>query len=113
MTPTLDPALAVDGIDEFLTNLPYSLGFVPGRVLSGTGETVHLHCTDAEGEWMITLSPSGFDWTHGHGKGTVAIRGTAGDLFLLLYRRVAPSPERFEIFGERSVLEGLLEKTSF
>ena len=51
-TPTpIDAALAVDGIDEILTV------FLPRMVDNfepmGDG-TVHLHCTDVDGEWLFT-----------------------------------------------------------
>src|SRR6478735_4527484 len=51
-TPSpLDAALAVDGIDEILTV------FLPRLVdnfdAMGDG-TVHLHCTDVDGEWLLT-----------------------------------------------------------
>ncbi len=37
--PTIEPAVAVDGIDEFLDNLPYAVTFAPGvRNLRGDGQ---------------------------------------------------------------------------
>lgn len=80
----LDPELAADGIDEFLT---YFLA--RSRAAAGPLEgTVHLHCTDADGEW--TVSPSGDDGfvvTREHAKGDVALRGDAHDLLMVLWRR--------------------------
>ncbi|MDQ1396515.1 MAG: hypothetical protein QOG64_1774, partial [Acidimicrobiaceae bacterium] len=78
----LDPALAADGVDEFLEHfLPQDAGQkVPG--------TIHLHATDIEGsdgEWLITLSPEGSSFTKEHGKGDVAVRGPASDLLLLVW----------------------------
>lgn len=104
---TTDPALAVDGIDEFLENLPSAgAGFAPNVLeLTGSGETLHFHATDADGEWMMTLTDSGFTWGHGHGKGDVAARGTAADLLLLVYGRLSADDARFQRFGNTDLLD--------
>jgi len=108
--PAIDADTAVDGIDEFLDNLPHAVDFAPNvKELKGNGESLHFHCTDAEGEWMIQLNPDGFSWEHGHGKGSVAVRGSASDLLLLIYGRRKPDGERFQIFGEEAVLARWLE----
>jgi uncharacterized protein (TIGR03083 family) len=105
-TTPLGTALAVDGIDELLTVL------LPWRGtgdLGGTGETIHLHATDPEladagaGEWLITLGAEGLAVERAHAKGDIAVRGTASDLLLLLWNRVGP--DRFEIFGDRFVMD--------
>lgn len=107
--PAIAADVAVDGIDEFLENLPHAAGFAPNvKELKGSGETLHFHCTDAEGEWMVVLQPDGFSWEHGHGKGSVAVRGPASDLLLLTYGRLQPEGDRFQIFGDEAVLAGWL-----
>jgi len=72
-----------------------------------TSESMHLHCTDTEGEWMIRFTADGAVTTREHAKGDVAVRGTASDLYLLLWNRV--SAERFEIFGDASLLRRFAE----
>ncbi|MCC5575906.1 maleylpyruvate isomerase family mycothiol-dependent enzyme [Microtetraspora sp. AC03309] len=111
--PGIDAGSAIDGVDEFLGNLPYAAEWAErvGR-LSGDGETLHLHATDAEGEWMITLRPTGFTWERGHGKGAVAVRGIASDLLLLVYGRLRPDAGRFEIFGDDRLLAHWLENSA-
>lgn len=101
-----DAELAIDGIDEFLENLPSAAtSFAPSAAaLTGDGETLHLHATDAPGEWMITLTAGGFTWGHGHSKGDVAARGTAADLLLLIYGRTHVD-ERIQVFGDRALLD--------
>lgn len=102
--PDLAPDLAVDGVDEFLANLLAAAGFAPTVAdLRGDGETIHLHATDADGEWMLTLTPDGFAVDHGHGKGDVAVRGAAVDLLLLVYGRRAVADPRFECFGDTAL----------
>ncbi|HEX7096163.1 MAG TPA: maleylpyruvate isomerase family mycothiol-dependent enzyme [Acidimicrobiales bacterium] len=102
----IPPEQAVDAIDELLENLPHAAAFAPAiATLRGDGESLHLHATDVDGEWMIELHPDGFRWDHAHGKGTVAVRGRAGDVVLLLYNRLPASDERFTCFGEVALLE--------
>lgn len=114
----LDAPVACDTVDELLDNLPAAAYFSPAvQQLRGTGESIHLHATDVErsaGEWTITLTHEGFGYDHSHGKGSVAVRGAAADLALLLYnrRRLDGAPDgtaRFQVFGDRGVLEHWLE----
>ena len=80
----LDPALAVDGIDEFFEIFS---PLTPGPPVEPV-TTVHLHATDAEGEWLVSVGGGQFEIEHGHAKGDVAVRATASDLLLLLWNRV-------------------------
>jgi uncharacterized protein (TIGR03083 family) len=99
-TPSpIDAALAVDGIDEFLTV------FLP-RLADNFGEvgdaTVHLHCTDVEGEWLVARHDGEVTVTAEHAKGDVAARGTASDLLLFLWGRVPA--DALEVFGDTDLL---------
>ena len=69
----IEPALAADGIDEWLA----IVGRRPWveQQISGAGETIHLHCTDVEGEWLVRLAPAGLEVERVHAKGDVAARG--------------------------------------
>jgi uncharacterized protein (TIGR03083 family) len=102
----LDGQLAVDGIDERFANLPATMQRT-GTPMTGDGETVHLHCTDEEGEWLVRLTPDGPEITRTHAKGDVAARGSASDLLLLVYGRVAP--ERVDVFGDVDLLRRFQE----
>ena len=75
-------------------------------------ESIHLHCTDVHGEWMLAVDETGaLAVTHEHGKGTVAIRGSATDLLALLHGQItlADGADRFEVFGMATVWESLAE----
>src|SRR2546423_7287983 len=97
-SPEYDPALAVDGVDEFLTVMPAAASFEPRiRALTGDGETLHLHATDADpdtaalaAEWLITLEPTGFRWSRTHAKGAAAVRGPVSELYLFAWGRRTP-----------------------
>jgi uncharacterized protein (TIGR03083 family) len=97
--------LAVDGVDEAL-----SLFLPLAYRADGFGEpaSVHLHATDAEGEWLVRLG-DGVEVTREHAKGDVAARGTASDLFSVLWHR--RDPEVLELFGDSDVFARLLPHT--
>ncbi|MGH2365167.1 MAG: maleylpyruvate isomerase N-terminal domain-containing protein [Chloroflexota bacterium] len=112
--PAIQAELAVDGISEFLENLPSRATFAPAvKELRGAGESLHLHCTDTEGEWLIRLEADGVHWEPGHAKATTAVRAAAADLELLLYRRLPPTDARFQSFGDPALLDRWLSLTSF
>ena len=67
--------------------------------------TVHLHATDVEGEWLVTLGGSTVAVEHGHAKGDAAVRGTAADLHLWLWGRVPL--DRLVVFGDPAIAERL------
>ena len=103
-TPWVIPAdIAADGLDEVLTL------FLPRRwghkaPVWGEGRTVHLHRTDGDGEWMLTIGSSP-TIEHSHAKGDIAVRGTAVDLLLwTVARRVGDQPN-VEIFGDTELAE--------
>ncbi len=105
---SVEPLVASDGIDEFLTFFANSRA-VDGRPLPGT---VHLHCTDTPGEWFVSkLDADGIAFTREHTKGDVAIRGAASDLLLWLWRRdgravdIVGDPAVADAFRQASRLE--------
>jgi uncharacterized protein (TIGR03083 family) len=93
----IEPALAADGIDECLAT------FLDGDAAVGTGETVHLHCVDADGEWVVTLTERGPTIERAHAKSDVAARGAASDLDLFLWGRVEASV--LDVFGDPELLD--------
>jgi uncharacterized protein (TIGR03083 family) len=106
---SIDADLAADGIDEFLAHFA-------DTGPDGTpplGGTVHLHCTDVEGEWLVTESEPGrngrYEVVREHAKGDVALRGLASDLLLALWRRRPLAG--LEIFGDTGVAERFIGRT--
>lgn len=121
-TPGFDPAVAADGIDEFLTVLPAAAAFAPKvRTLTGDGETLHLHATDGDpaapaeerAEWLITLEPHGFRWRRAHAKGAAAVRGPVGELYLFAWGRRAPGAAQIEALGDHTLLDHWVTNASF
>lgn len=84
-TPTIDRAMACDGIDEaYELILPFGL---KRRNRTFPTSTLHLHCTDGPGEWLVVPRGDTVDLTHEHAKGDVAWRGPAASLFLAVWGR--------------------------
>lgn len=98
----VEAALAADGVDEFLEH------FLPARPahLEGALVTVHLHATDADGEWLVRAGEGSAGFERSHGKGDAAARGPVSDLLLLLWRR--RTADDLEVFGDRSALDTFL-----
>jgi uncharacterized protein (TIGR03083 family) len=118
--PRFDPEQSADGIDELLALFPYSpRTHETIRALPAGGESIHLHATDCDGEWMIRLTPGGMTWERGHGKGTVAVRGPVGTLFLFAYGRAGANDpalgadsQALEVLGDRDLLADWTVKTA-
>ena len=87
----IEADVASDAVDEILAiTLPW--GAHPDKPLPSS---VHIHCTDTEGEWFV--HPDG-RVERIHAKGDVGIRGTASDLLLALYTRLPL--EDLDVVGE-------------
>jgi uncharacterized protein (TIGR03083 family) len=92
---------ASDSVDEFLAiTLPW--GVNEKKPLPGS---VHLHCTDADGEWLI--DPVG-RLARAHAKGDVAVRATASDLLLALYNRVRI--DDLDVIGDAAIARELVAR---
>jgi uncharacterized protein (TIGR03083 family) len=97
-TEPIEREQAVDSIQELFDIRP----FRPDGVPPGQGETIHLHCTDGEGEWLARFESDRAVVTHEHAKADAAARGTASDLLLLMWGRIPP--EQVEVFGDPSLM---------
>ena len=100
--PAIEPVLASDGIDEFLDHF---LG--ADDAAEAVGGSVHLHCTDVPGEWTVRpQDDGGFLVAREHAKGDAALRGSAGDLLLVLWRRLPL--DTIDVVGDAAVAARLV-----
>jgi uncharacterized protein (TIGR03083 family) len=108
----LDGEVAADGVDEFLyVGLPRWAGRNPGV---WHGESVHLHRTDGEGEWLVRLGPGGLVHAErAHAKGDLAVRGSAEGLWLWCTNRGAAERLGLEVLGDLSMAERWSAEISF
>ncbi|MFF4321169.1 maleylpyruvate isomerase family mycothiol-dependent enzyme [Streptomyces sp. NPDC001568] len=118
LTPQVDRASAVDGIDEFLTNLPFAASFAPLTAqLRTPNRAIRFSCPDED--WLFDLRPDGFALTADTADGTAArtadatVRGTATDLLLLLYGRLDPRSGAVQLLGDQDLLDHWFAHSAF
>ncbi|MFC1421342.1 maleylpyruvate isomerase family mycothiol-dependent enzyme [Streptacidiphilus cavernicola] len=111
----VDPELAADSIDELLHNAgaPSANAFPRREKLRGEGGTLHLHCTDVPGEWLLRRTPDGFGYEPGHAKGDAVLRGPAAELMLLLNKRLPDGAGAVECLGDAELAELWLDGLTF
>lgn len=99
----IEPDLAADGIDEFFGR------FYPYTVRAGDhpNGSVHVHCTDTEGEWTVAADGT---ISTGHAKGDAALRGPAHDLLAAIWRRQPLGT--IEVFGDADLAARFIAATT-
>lgn len=110
----LDLEVARDTLTEWADlALPLAFFRTPAETapLVGPGHTVHLHATDTDVELVIDLTAEKPVVRQGHEKAAVALRGPVVELVLAVYRR--RSVEGLEVFGDRELLDLLLDRVRF
>lgn len=90
--------VTVDGIDEYFdVMLPFALR---RRDLSLPTGSLHLHCTDGDGEWFVAGDAGRVAVERVHRKGDVAWRGAVLDLLAAAWGRRSP---RIDVVGDAGV----------
>jgi uncharacterized protein (TIGR03083 family) len=112
---TLDANIAADAVTEWLERVSIQAGGEGAPLPLDDGDSLHLHATDPglgeAGEWTVGAERGAITWTHEHGKGTVAMRGAAADLLLVMTRRVSVADTGIEFFGDDGVWQTWLDRT--
>lgn len=90
----IDRSIAVAGIDEFFQLM------LPASSKPKPVGSLHLHCTDGDGEWLVRNVEDTIVMTHEHAKGDAAWRGPASDLFLHAWGR---SSDSVDVIGDETV----------
>ena len=72
---------------------------------------MHLHCTDADGEWTVRpAADGGLTVARDHAKADAALRGDAHDLLMVLWRR---SPlDSVTVFGDVDLATAFVNRPS-
>lgn len=102
---TLDAELASRGIHEF-----FELGMPRILQKAETGppsQSLHVHCTDVDGEWLVWSDGDQYRMLPVHEKGDAAMRGPAPDLLLVLMGRLDRS--EIDIVGDPSAADAWLD----
>lgn len=119
----IDPALARDGVDEFLVNLPFAAFFAPKVAeLRSPGAVQHLRftSTDTDDDWVVRLRPDGFgvvDVPEAPGQDSApadaTVRARAADLLLLVYGRLDRSAGPVRTGGDEELLQRWFTNSAF
>ncbi|WP_369182284.1 maleylpyruvate isomerase family mycothiol-dependent enzyme [Streptomyces sp. Y1] len=116
LEPDIDPALAADGVDEFLANLPFATLFAPNTAeLRGGDRTIRFTRTDGDGDWLVHLHPDSFGLVPDGADATAdaTVRATAADLLLLLYGRLDRAADGVELAGDEELLAHWFANSAF
>lgn len=110
--PTEIPSdVAVDGIDEFLTNLPATARWGARLdVLRADGERLVLRAIDTGDTWRLRFQPTGMWWDRGSDGANVTVSGSAAELLLWVQGRQVAT---VEITGQTELADRYLAVLSF
>ncbi len=92
---------AGDGVDEILCDL--ALSYLDRHPGVGVAGTLHVHCTDTPGEWLVDFDAEPAHTTRKHAKADAAVRGPAGELLLWLWNRRSLDGSVLEVVGDAQV----------
>jgi uncharacterized protein (TIGR03083 family) len=116
--PAIAADVAADGTDEWLTSVAAPDGGEPDVRAEGLahGESLHVHATDVPegtGDWVVRHGPDGITVRRAHEKATLALRGGASDLLLVLLRRLPPDDPAVQVHGDPALLDRWLAATRY
>lgn len=84
-----EPDFAADMLDELLS------GFAPrpgsSAVEIDSDRVLHVHADDVDEHWYLTIGPDGIDTSRTGDAADLTIRGTAAELYLLMWNRTDES----------------------
>lgn len=116
--PSVDPAVALAGIDELFGCLS-SARWVLDRLRADVrycGERIRLVPTDAadpDRQWLVTRTPDGFRVAAAPYVAQVTVHGAASDLLLLGYGRLPATDPALRLTGDPGILDRWLAATAF
>ncbi len=98
----IDAELASDGIDEYFELAIPRL--VERRGLALPTGSLHVHCTDIDGEWLVWTDETGYRMIREHQKGDAALRGPAEAMLLELWGRETGRTNELDTVGDEQIL---------
>jgi uncharacterized protein (TIGR03083 family) len=110
----LDPAVAADGIDEWmeLECMPFHFEVHPWmRELLAPGRTIGLHATDTDAHWLLDLTGDVIAWRRADEPAAADIRASVTDLLLAIYRRRRVGG--VHVTGDAKLVDFWLERVAF
>ena len=99
---SFEPDLASDGIDEYF-ELAIPRLLVREQLALPAG-SLHVHCTDVDGEWLVWNEGGEYRMKRAHEKGDAALRGPAEAILLRLWGRTSDRSAELSPVGDEHVL---------
>ncbi|MFG1927916.1 maleylpyruvate isomerase family mycothiol-dependent enzyme [Cryptosporangium sp. NPDC048952] len=107
---TIDPTVAIDGIDEILTILPFAPRLAGFGAVRGEGQSIALVATDADARWRIDVGSVGYEWSRSAAAdATVTATAPVAGLYQFLWGR----PSVPQITGDSGLLARWSAATAF
>jgi uncharacterized protein (TIGR03083 family) len=112
--PDVDASIAIDAIDEYLSNIePLGAHLPELSLLRGEGEMLAFRVRDSATLWSITLGEQGFSVARADEKFDAEVVGSALDLLLVILRRREVDAVMVEVHGDRELLDLWLSHSAF
>ncbi|EWM19243.1 maleylpyruvate isomerase family mycothiol-dependent enzyme [Kutzneria sp. 744] len=110
-----DPALAADGVEEFLVNLPSAENFTPAvSRLRGDGQTIGFGVWGTEVDWTVRLDADSFGLVGAVADPDAVVSAETVDaLLLLVYGRIGVDDPRIKTKGDADLLEKWFTNSRF
>ena len=113
-TPSsVDQYVALDAIDEFLSNLVCDTDIALAARGGRGSEFLRFRSIRPEGQWSVRLHESGYELIDPGGEPDVELSGTSGDVMNVLLRRRELAEVAVAISGDRSLLQYWISHTAF
>lgn len=114
LVPTSEPAIAIDAIDEYLSNFEKVATHSPElSQLRGNGGTLAFRPIDSTVMWSITFDEEGFRVSHDEARFDAELVGSPVDLLLALLRRRGVDEGEVEVKGDRQLVDFWLAHSAF
>ena len=112
--PWAEPAISLDAVDEYLTNIEKVAKNSPERsLLRGHGEKLAFRDGDAGSLWSITLGEDGFSVSNNEDHFDAELVTSPINLLLVILGRRDLEQEEVEVIGDRSLVEFWLAHSAF
>lgn len=114
LNPFVESAIAIDAIDEYLSNIEGIGAHLPElSLLRGHGEKLAFRVRESETLWSITLGEQGFNVSRADETFDAEVVGSALDLLLVILRRREVDVVSVAVLGDRELLDLWLAHSAF
>jgi uncharacterized protein (TIGR03083 family) len=110
----VDPAIALDAVDEFLDNLKSDRDIaVRARPARSKGESLEIRTADSTKSWGVELTVNGYEFVEALPKSDATLIAEPAELLAVLLRRRPYEQCDVVIDGDESLVQHWLHETAF